>query len=103
MGTDARRPAGGLTTVPPGAGIEVELITRSGCHLCDVALVMLRAEAERRPLRIVLRDVDADPDLLRRYDLRVPVVRSGGRELCEGMIMPLRLRTVLDEAAGGAG
>ena len=61
---------------------------------------MLRAEAARRPLQIVLRDVDADPALLRLYDLRVPVVRSAGRELCEGLIMPLQLRAALDGAAG---
>ena len=101
MGTHARRSAGGLTTRPALEGVEVELVTRAGCHLCDVALAMLRSEAERRPLRIVLRDVDADPDLLSRYDLRVPVVRSAGRELCEGMIMPLQLRAALDEVAAG--
>ena len=58
----------------------------------------LRAEAGRTPLRIVLHDVDEDAELLSQYDLRVPVVRCGGRELCEGMIMPLQLRAVLDEA-----
>ena len=62
---------------------------------------MLRSEAARRPLRILVSDVDEDPEMLRQYDLRVPVVRSGGRELCEGMIMPLQLRAAIDEVAGG--
>ena len=78
-------------------------MTRRGCHLCDLALSMLEREAERRPLRVVLIDVDADADLLRRYDLRVPVVRAAGRDVCEGMIMPLQLRAALDEVAALGG
>lgn len=75
------------------------MVTRRGCHLCDLALSMLESEATRRSIAIVLVDVDADAGLLRDYDLRVPVVRIAGRELCEGMIMPLALSAALDEVA----
>ena len=57
---------------------------------------MLTSEGRRRPLQVTLRDVDADPELERLYAWRVPVVRAGGRELCEGVIMPLELRAALD-------
>jgi hypothetical protein len=79
--------------------LEVELVTRRDCHLCDTALAMLRRAAEDVPMRVVLRDVDADPELLRRYDWRVPVVLAGGREVAEGVITPLALREALRAVA----
>jgi hypothetical protein len=35
-----------------------------------------------------VRDVDGDPDLLARYDWRVPVITVDGREVAEGVIEP---------------
>ncbi len=58
----------------------LELLTRSGCHLCDVAaetLVRIGAEAGLVPVAV---DVDADPDLQAEYGDRVPVVLLDGRE-----------------------
>jgi glutaredoxin len=60
--------------------VEVDLVTRRGCHLCDDALTLLR-EIGVEPN---LRDVDADPELFRLYDFRVPVVLVGGRVVAEG-------------------
>lgn len=82
--------------------LDVELITRRDCHLCDVALAMLQRVSEEIPMRLVLRDVDADADLRERYDWRVPVVRAGGREVAEGVITPLALREALLAATEGA-
>ena len=58
------------------------LVTRHGCHLCDEALSLLRSlgvEPEQE-------DVDADDDLHRLYDWRVPVVLVDGRIAAEGRI-----------------
>ena len=58
------------------------LVTRQGCHLCDEALSLLRGlgvEPEQE-------DVDADDDLHRLYDWRVPVVLVDGRIAGEGRI-----------------
>jgi predicted thioredoxin/glutaredoxin len=58
------------------------LVTRQGCHLCDQAQEMLRelgAEPE-------LADVDADEELFRLYDWRVPVVLVDGAVVAEGKI-----------------
>ena len=62
--------------------MEVVLITRQGCHLCDGALASLRSlgfEPE-------LRDVDSDDQLHALYDWRVPVVLVDGRVIAEGRI-----------------
>jgi predicted thioredoxin/glutaredoxin len=71
--------------------VEIVLITRQGCHLCDEALGALRSlgvEPEQR-------DVDADDDLHDLYDWRVPVVLVAGRVVAEGRIDPEELRKVL--------
>jgi len=62
--------------------VKVVLVTRQGCHLCDQALVALRGIG----LAPELRDVDADPELYRLYDWRVPVVLFEGRVVAEGRI-----------------
>jgi len=62
--------------------VHVVLVTRKGCHLCDEALSLLRGlgvEPEQE-------DVDADDDLHRLYDWRVPVVLVEGRIVGEGKI-----------------
>jgi predicted thioredoxin/glutaredoxin len=71
--------------------VEVVLVTREGCHLCDDALGVLRSlgfEPE-------LRDVDADDELYSLYDWRVPVVLVDGRLMAEGRIDQDALREVL--------
>ena len=62
--------------------MRVVLVTRKGCHLCDQALSLLQelgAEPE-------LADVDADDELFRLYDWRVPVVLVDGVAAAEGKI-----------------
>ena len=56
------------------------LITRVGCHLCDVAKEAMDrvAAATGESWREV--DVDGDPDLCDEYSDRVPVVLLDGRE-----------------------
>jgi glutaredoxin len=62
----------------------VTLYTRAGCHLCEEAERVLRAErAAATPFHLELVDVDRDPALQRRYGVRVPVVAVDGVELFE--------------------
>jgi predicted thioredoxin/glutaredoxin len=57
-------------------------MTRQGCHLCDQALALLHDLG----LDPELRDVDADDELLRLYDWRVPVVLADGVVVAEGKV-----------------
>jgi predicted thioredoxin/glutaredoxin len=68
--------------------VEVVLVTRKGCHLCDEALGALRALG----VEPELRDVDEDRELYAIYDWRVPVVMVDGRVVAEGRIDRDRLR-----------
>jgi glutaredoxin len=56
----------------------VVLYTRVGCHLCEEAERVLAA-----PFDLELVDIDRDPELARRYGVRVPVVAVDGEELFE--------------------
>ena len=62
--------------------MELVLVTRQGCHLCDQALSLLR-DLGHEPH---LADVDADEELFRLYDWRVPVVLADGVVIGEGRI-----------------
>lgn len=63
---------------------EVVVFTRRGCGLCRTAESHAAAEVDETHLRLV--DVDEDPDLTRRYHIRVPVVTVDGVEVAEGQV-----------------
>jgi glutaredoxin len=63
--------------------VTVTIYTRAGCHLCEEAERMVRAERAATAFQLELVDVDRDPELRRRYGVRVPVVAVDGVELFE--------------------
>lgn len=69
----------------------VELIGRKGCHLCDDAARRLREAG----VAVTERDVDSDPELLRLYDFRVPVLMIEGRVFAEGRINAVQIARLL--------
>ena len=58
----------------------LRLMTRAGCHLCEVAAETLERIAAEAGLRPEAVDVDADPELQAEFGDRVPVVLLDGRE-----------------------
>ncbi|HEY8840904.1 MAG TPA: glutaredoxin family protein [Candidatus Dormibacteraeota bacterium] len=75
--------------------MDLVLVTRQGCHLCDEALALLR-DLGLDPLLV---DVDTDDELFRLYDWRVPVVLVDGAVVVEGRIS----RSRLEQALNGSG
>lgn len=70
----------------------LQLLTRVGCHLCQVAgetLTRIGAEAGLVPQEV---DVDGDPELRAEYGDRVPVVLLDGREHSYFTVDVVRLR-----------
>ena len=61
----------------------VTVYTRVGCHLCQEAERVLRAEQASAGFSLELVDIDRDPELVRRYAVRVPVVAVDGQDLFE--------------------
>ena len=59
------------------------VLTRPECELCERMLHELTALGRRHPLPPVeLRDVDSDPELQRRYGLKIPVLLVDGVPVC---------------------
>lgn len=71
----------------------VVVYTRAGCGLCREAEDLVAREAAGHDVRHV--DVDADPELQRAYNIRVPVVEVDGREVAEGRLAPGAVRAAL--------
>ncbi len=71
------------------------LITRRNCPLCDLASASLLEVAAGRGLGVSEFDVDDDPELLRQFTDRVPVIRYRGQMLAEGRIDSDRLEEAL--------
>jgi len=59
------------------------LVHRRDCELCDEMLAQLRVLGRRESLpSLCVVDVDADPELLRRHGLQVPVLLLDGSPVC---------------------
>lgn len=77
----ADRPAGdaaGSAGARPAP--RLALVTRAGCHLCDVAREALARVAQTSGERWVEIDIAGDLDLEREYGDRIPVVLLDGAE-----------------------
>jgi glutaredoxin len=74
--------------------VRVTLYTRQGCHLCEAAEQVVRAAAAGRA-EVELIDIDARPDLVDRYTVRVPVVAIDGVEVAEYEVDPAQLQALL--------
>jgi Glutaredoxin-like domain (DUF836) len=81
--------------------IELRLLSRPGCHLCDA----MRADVDRllagdeHCWEIV--DVDSDDEIARRWSDDIPVLFVNGRLFAKGRIPKLAARHRLLRAAAG--
>ena len=71
--------------------MNVTLYTRRGCHLCDDAHDLLVAHC----LEPAMIDIDADPELQRKFNECVPVVEIDGKIRFRGHVDPVLLRRLI--------
>ena len=55
--------------------IEIEVFSRPGCHLCDIALEIIGDLQGRYPLSLKVTNVETDPQLEQEHGSHLPVVR----------------------------
>lgn len=73
----------------PAAPPALTLLTREGCELCELFLEDLQRVGERVPLPpLDTRIVDDDPEWLRRFGHRIPVLLWDGVPVATGRIDP---------------
>ncbi len=77
-------------------GSRLTIVHRQDCELCDQMVAQLSALGRRQalpPLEVV--DVDADPELQRRYGLNVPVLLLDGAVVCHQKLDSAELARML--------
>jgi hypothetical protein len=68
---------------PPALPRGLVVVSRAGCHLCDDMLGELaRLETSGAIPAVCVIDVDSDPDLTRKFGLKVPVLLLDGSVVC---------------------
>jgi len=72
----------------PGTTQSLQLMTRSGCALCDHVVLALEILRPRYQFTYAKVDIDSDPALQQRYGLRVPVLLAGDTKICAGHCEP---------------
>ncbi len=73
----------------------ITLYSRPGCHLCDDARAVIEQVCAELGETYDEVDIDADPELQRRFGEEVPVTFVDGRQHDFWRVDPVRLRTAL--------
>jgi len=77
----------------------LRLLTRADCSLCETMRSELARLAARTPLPPVeVLDVDTDPELARRYGLKIPVLLWGTSLVCHHRLDESELLRLLRRA-----
>lgn len=81
--------------------VRVRVLSRTGCHLCDVAEATVREVCAGlpEPCGVEVQLVDDVPELVARYGEQVPVVFVDGRMHDYWRVDPARLRAALGSSA----
>ncbi len=82
-------------TGTPGAGHQVTLLSRPGCHLCEDARAVIERVAGELGVPWSERDIDASPQDLARYSEMVPVTFIDGVQHDYWSVSEDRLRAAL--------
>ena len=70
--------------------------SKPDCHLCEDALLALRALRAELGFELRERDITADDALHRAYFERIPVVALDGEELCDYFVDEALVRERLE-------
>lgn len=84
--------------------VELTLIGKPGCHLCDDArevIAAVRGELSQRGIGTSLEELDIlqDEQLARRHSESIPVVLVNGRRHAIWRVDPARLAAAVEKAA----
>jgi len=71
---------------------QLTVYTRRGCHLCSDMVQALERLRPELGFQLQDVDIDADAELHRRYDTRVPVLADGEVDICYYFLDEARLR-----------
>ena len=79
--------------------IEVTILSRHDCHLCDVALRIAQHVQTEMPFTLTRMNIDEQADLAARYGDRVPVILIDQVEAFAGKITEGDFRRAIQKAS----
>src|SRR6185436_17768174 len=85
-------PAGRRRAAASPRPLAAIIYSRQGCHLCDEAMQLLRAQG----IEVQDIDIDLDPALAERYGQSVPVIVIDGKERFRGRVDAVLLRRLVE-------
>ncbi len=80
-------------------GVRLDLYSAPDCSLCDRALDELAPLAAELGFVVRVLDISGDPDLERRYRVRIPVAEVAGRTAFKFRVDEGRVRKLVAMAA----
>jgi len=80
--------------------IRVTILSREGCHLCDVIYRIATHLQPELHIEINIVDVDSDSSLAERYGARVPIVLLDEIEHFAGSVTEEELRRAIKKRGG---
>jgi glutaredoxin len=75
--------------------IKVLVYSRTGCHLCDVAMETLTELQKELEFSLELRLIDDDPELEVKYGEQIPVTLINGQPHDFWRVSPERFRAAI--------
>lgn len=77
--------------------ITIEVMTKKDCCLCDDAKEIIEQVIADFPAELKMTDIESDPELLERYQEKIPVVLINGEESFIHKVHPITLRNKLEK------
>jgi len=87
-----------LTDKPEEHAIQVTILSRPGCHLCEVVAKVAHRLQSDMPFNLSQVNIDEDAALSARYGSRIPVVLIDHVERLSGRVMERDLRQAIKRA-----
>ncbi len=76
--------------------IQLEILTKDDCPLCDDAKDVVRQVLPAYPADLTLTDITTDAGLFAAYKEKIPVLRINGEDTFVYKVHPVTLRKKLD-------
>lgn len=77
----------------------IDFYAKPGCHLCEDALPVVEAEAERAGAHLRVHDILSDPELQNAFGELIPVVEIDGVRHSTWFVDAPQLRSALADPA----
>ena len=77
--------------------ITIEIMTKKDCSLCDIAKAVVEEVLPDFPAKMILTDIESDPELFDLYKEKIPVGIINGKESFVYKVHETTLRKKLEK------